>query len=91
MTKEIKNIIELLIIIFPLIAVLLWGWFQSPIYKQIKTNAASDERAFMYGVLRDNYLNLPLQERDRIIKQYGFTENETSQISFLRLWLEEHY
>lgn len=68
-----KDILKLLLIVLPVFALAVFGYFNSPMHSQTMEN----KRQEAHGMLMwDNWYNLPEFDREKWMKQYGFTEDD---------------
>ena len=82
MKKELKDVLQLLAMVLPLFAVMMLGWFVSPMYADVK----AQQRLNVQGYLNKTYYFSPDPYIDRagMIEYYGITDEEINTEKILR-------
>ena len=86
MNKEIKSMLQLLALILPVFVLGVIGWLHSPMY----ANAKAEERQNAQDYLIENYFfPNPLFDREGMIKDYGFTDDEINPSVIFSQFIDE--
>lgn len=78
MNEEIKNVLGLLIVTLPLCAVMVAGWFFSPMYNNIKDL----QRQYAIEYLVKTYWHGEVPGRQELMQKYHLTENDINSSAF---------
>lgn len=75
MKKEIKNTLQLLLLVLPLFGILVFGWLHSPMYADA---IEKDRLAAQIYLTKTYYFHSPYfdEERQAMMEHYGFTEED---------------
>lgn len=72
MKKEVKDILQLLLLVLPLFGIMVFGWFHSPMYADaIEQNRV---RAQIYLAKTYYYSSYVEEQRQMLMDHYGLTE-----------------
>jgi len=82
MNKELKDVLQLLAMVLPLFAFMMWGWFLSPMYTDVKVQ----QRLNVQGYLNETYYFTPDPYIDRagMMEYYRITDEEINTEKILR-------
>jgi len=85
MNKEIKDALQLLAMILPVFALVIIGWCHSPMYVDIKAEGRFNARNYL---IESYFFPNPLFDREAMIEDYGFTDDEINPEKVLRRFIE---
>lgn len=85
MHKEVRDIIGLLTIMLPLIALVIVGWYYSPMY--LNHMEAQRFNAQMY-LINTEYDSQTMVDRQQLIDQFNFTDDEITSKGTLDAMIE---
>lgn len=74
MNKEIKGVLQLLALILPVFALMITGWFFSPMYADVKTAERHDAQQYLNKTYY--FPSNPSIDRKGMIEKYGLTDEE---------------
>ena len=80
MSKQLKDILGMMIIVIPLFVLLFFGWLHSPMYESEKL----DRRIAAQSYLLQTYYYSGGPDRQALIEKYDFKEYEIIPILFLK-------
>lgn len=81
MSKQLKDILGMMIIVIPLFVLLFFGWLHSPMYEREKL----DRRiAAQHYLLQNYYYDTGGPNRKALIEKYDFKEDEITPVLFLK-------
>ena len=82
MNKELKDVLQLLAMVLPLFAFMMWGWFLSPMYADVKAQQRFDVQSY----LNKTYYFPPDPNLDRamMIEYFKITDEEINTEKILR-------
>lgn len=77
MNADYVNTVKMLAIVLPIMALGVFGFLNSPMYKWEKERALESSRSYYQSILTEDYYKTYVPyDRDAIIDLYGFTDED---------------
>lgn len=90
MRKEVKDILQLLLLILPMFGITVFGWLHSPMYADVieKDRLAAQIYLVKTYFFRSYFID---EERQAMMEHYGFTEEDIHPTKIFKKWEESRY
>ena len=80
MNKEVKDVLQMLVLVVPIMAGCYFAWLQTPMYKDIKEQMRMQTQLYLQQTY---YSNIPGLNKDEMMRKYGLTDADINPLKML--------